>query len=98
MNIRALTKSDIPICVEIFKLNRPLEGWDDYPVESLISELNAMFEKNVFCIPKYYVAEIDSEVATKKVWHLERFGFKRVLSRGGGYYLMQLSFEDLKTN
>ena len=28
---------------------------------------------------------------TRKIWHLTRFGFEKIIDRGGGYQLMQLS-------
>ena len=30
---------------------------------------------------------------TKKIWHLERFGFQQVSPRGDGYYLMQMMLD-----
>lgn len=144
MEIRKLEQADIPQCVEIFRANKPIEGWNDYPESRLVFELNAAFIENTFCRPEYIVATIKNEIVgfagfgqlgfddgayglfwiqvhpkyqgigvgfkltkyrlakivsvkgeliiatTRKKWHLERFGFKEVLSRGGGYFLMQL--------
>jgi hypothetical protein len=144
MNIRELKTEDIQQCVEIFKLNAPDEGWEHYPVEKLIFELNGMFANNGFITPKYFVCEIEDKIVgfaghgncgfddgvfglfwanvhpsyrnkgvgklltevrltdikkengemvlstTRKEWHLKRFGFENIGTRGDGYFLMQL--------
>lgn len=59
---RPLELKDIEQCENIFKLNQPIEGWKDYPVENLTNELNACFQPIQFCKPKYLVTEINNEV------------------------------------
>lgn len=60
MNIRPILITDIPQCVEIYKLNNHLDS--DEWINLLRNELEAAFEQSKFVIPKYFVCEQDGVI------------------------------------